>query len=489
MKKKFLKIVSFLLVFVLTITAYMTALDFKYLDSVFKFDAFYELPENSVDVLVLGSSHAYQGVNTAVLWKEYGYSAFNLCGAAQPIWNTYYYLEEALKTQTPKVIILDIYSMHYSTEYGEVSFAIKNTYGMKWSDTKKEAIEVSFDHSQTGIQYYIEALQYHSRYSDLNKTDFYPYQANRKMYENHKGFYCYFRTEAVKERDLNTVEYFNEVTDKCLLYYSMILDLAESKGIPVIVTAIPFDAENYHQGIFNTVELVTAEKNNVAFINFLTDYKDDVAIDYEKDFADKQHLNFRGNTKVTKFFGEYIKEHYNVPDNRGNEYYISWDKDAEVYYNQLENYLVTTKQSLGDYISVLHNTRYTTVISLSSADMKSLPAKNTSVGKALLNTIAPGFEGNTGVWIIEDSSVLYSCDETKSGYSKSYNLGKTDGVLVKSVEKVFEEGTPITVNEIYFNKQKKTLTDHGMNILVYDNFTQTLVDVVCIDFGTGKFRK
>jgi hypothetical protein len=121
MKKKFLKIVSFLLVFALTITAYMTALDFKYLDSVFKFDAFYELPENSVDVLVLGSSHAYQGINTSVLWNEYGYSAFNLCGAAQPIWNTYYYLEEALKTQTPKVIILDIYSMHYSTEYGEVS--------------------------------------------------------------------------------------------------------------------------------------------------------------------------------------------------------------------------------------------------------------------------------------------------------------------------------------------------------------------------------
>ncbi len=489
MKKKFLKIVSFVLVFALAITAYMSALDFKYLDSVFKFDAFYELPENSVDVLVLGSSHAYQGVNTAVLWEEYGYSAFNLCGAGQPVWNSYYYLEEALKTQSPKVIIFDIYYMHYSAEYSEVSFAIKNTYGMKWSDTKKEAIEVSFDHTTTGIQYYIEALQYHSRYSDLNKTDFYPYQANKEMYENHKGFYCYFRTEALQERDLTTVEYFNEVTDKCLLYFEKILNLAESKGIPVIVTAIPFDAENYHQGIFNFVELTTIGKKNVSFINFLTDYKEAVAIDYKQDFADKQHLNFRGNTKISRFFGDYIKENYDVPDNRGNEYYSSWDKDAEVYYNQLENYQATTKQSLGDYLPVIKNERYTTVITLSSADMEDLPASATSVGKALFNSIAPEFEGNTGVWIIEDNSVIYSCEETKKGYSKSYNLGRTDGVQVKSVEKAFEDGTPITVNEIYFNKQKKSLTDHGINILVYDNFTESLVDVVCIDFSTGKFRR
>ncbi len=489
MKKNFLKIVSFVLVFALTITAYMAALDFKYLDSVFKFDAFYELPENSVDVLVLGSSHAYQGINTSVLWREYGYSAFNLCGAAQPIWNTYYYLEEALKTQTPKVIILDIYYMHFSSEYSETSVAIKNTYGMKWSETKKEAIEVSFDHSTTGIQYYIEALQYHSRYSDLNKTDFYPYQANREMYENHKGFYCYFRSEALKERDLSFVEYTNPVTDKSLFYYRMILELAKEKGIPVIVTAIPFDGENYHQGIFNTVEAATVGKYDVAFINFLTDYKEAVAIDYSKDFSDKQHLNFRGNTKVTRFFGDYIKAHYNVSDNRGNDLYKSWDEDAQVYYNQLENYQTTQKASLGDYLSVIANTRYTCVVTLSSSDMKNLPDNNTSVGKSLLNVIAPGFEGDSGVWIIEKDQKIYSHGATDDGYSKSYNLGRTDGVLVKAVEKTFEDGTPITVNEIYYNKQKKSLTDHGINILVYDNFTQSLVDVVCIDFTTGKFRR
>ena len=112
MKKTIFKIISFLVAFILTFTGIIQILDFKYLDSIFKVDSFYDLEDNTVDVLVLGSSHAYQGINTAVLWRNFGIASFNLCGAAQPIWNTYYYLEEALKTQTPKAIILDNYYLY-----------------------------------------------------------------------------------------------------------------------------------------------------------------------------------------------------------------------------------------------------------------------------------------------------------------------------------------------------------------------------------------
>ena len=116
MKKTFLRIISFLAAFILAFAGMVNVLDFKYLDSIFKIDSFYKLEDNTVDVLTIGSSHAYQGINTAVLWSEYGIASFNLCGAAQPIWNTYYYLEEALKTQTPKVIILDTYYLHMSDD-------------------------------------------------------------------------------------------------------------------------------------------------------------------------------------------------------------------------------------------------------------------------------------------------------------------------------------------------------------------------------------
>lgn len=62
----------------------------------------YRQPENSVDVLAVGTSLFYAGINTNVLWDEYGIAAYNLCSAEQPFWVSYYTIREALKTQRPR---------------------------------------------------------------------------------------------------------------------------------------------------------------------------------------------------------------------------------------------------------------------------------------------------------------------------------------------------------------------------------------------------
>ena len=68
---------------------------------------YYAQESDTIDVLTIGTSLAYAGINTNVLWKEYGIAAYNLCSAEQPFWVSYYTLQEALKTQHPKVILLD----------------------------------------------------------------------------------------------------------------------------------------------------------------------------------------------------------------------------------------------------------------------------------------------------------------------------------------------------------------------------------------------
>ena len=67
----------------------------------------YRQPANSIDVLTVGTSLAYAGINTNVLWEEYGIASYNLCSAEQPFWVSYYTIKEALKTQRPKLILLD----------------------------------------------------------------------------------------------------------------------------------------------------------------------------------------------------------------------------------------------------------------------------------------------------------------------------------------------------------------------------------------------
>ena len=67
---------------------------------------FYGQPENSIDLLCIGSSHAFIDINTGVLWDEYGIPSYVLGGSLQPFWNTYYNLQEAVKTQTPRLVVL-----------------------------------------------------------------------------------------------------------------------------------------------------------------------------------------------------------------------------------------------------------------------------------------------------------------------------------------------------------------------------------------------
>lgn len=491
MKKNFLKVISFLLAVILTFAGMEYILNFKYLDSVFKVDAFYEQEENTVDVLVLGSSHAYQGINTAVLWKEYGIAAFNLCGAAQPIWNTYYYLEEALKTQSPKAIILDTYYVYMGEDYTDASTAIKNTYGLKWSDTKIEAIKASFDTETSGNQYFFDILQYHSRYSDLNKADFYPYQANKNMYQNHKGFYCYFNSKSVTERDLTDITYINNMTEKSQYYYRKILQLANEKNIPVIVTAIPFNAEAYHQGFFNEAKYIAEMQYNVPFYNFNTDYKDELGLDYTTDFADNQHLNFLGNTKLSRFFGDLLKNEYNVPDRRDDKKYASWEADAKVYYNQLENYKVTQIKNLSGYAQVFKNNRYKIVMTASFPDYNEIPDTSRASMIQLCNELKiPKSEYSAGgMWVFENGAKTYYNDCSQNNFVKAVSLGKYDGIAVKQTKHAFDENETFLVNCIYASKKDATISNYGINIFVYDNFTQSKVDMVALNFANNSFHR
>ena len=65
--KKIIALILTLLVFAAGMTAMYFSYDFKYLDSTYRWKAFYALPENSVDVLGLGTSHTYESINPAVL--------------------------------------------------------------------------------------------------------------------------------------------------------------------------------------------------------------------------------------------------------------------------------------------------------------------------------------------------------------------------------------------------------------------------------------
>lgn len=93
----------------------ITFLSFETLNKVFKNDEFngdkfHSLPEQSMDVIVIGSSHAQYSFNPAFFYQNTGLYSYVLGSACQPLEVSYEMLKEALKTQSPKVVILETYT-------------------------------------------------------------------------------------------------------------------------------------------------------------------------------------------------------------------------------------------------------------------------------------------------------------------------------------------------------------------------------------------
>ena len=79
------------------------------------------------------------------------------------MWNTYYYMEEALKTQTPELIVLETYRALENREYVDDSRIIKNNYGLKLSENKIKSVKISSPQNNWP-DYLLEYPTYHGRY-------------------------------------------------------------------------------------------------------------------------------------------------------------------------------------------------------------------------------------------------------------------------------------------------------------------------------------
>lgn len=73
-------------------------------------DSFHNLPKDSMDVIVLGSSHAQYSFSPTFFYEDTGLYAYTLGSACQPLEVSYQMLREALKTQSPKLVILETYT-------------------------------------------------------------------------------------------------------------------------------------------------------------------------------------------------------------------------------------------------------------------------------------------------------------------------------------------------------------------------------------------
>lgn len=126
----FLRILAFGLIFTLISCAVLYVLTPKYDYGPGSMMNLPLQPRNTIDVLAVGTSTTYAAVNTNVLWANWGFSVYDLASAEQQYWHTYYYLEQALTTQHPKILLLDAKAATYPDDTTRRGRTILSTSGI-----------------------------------------------------------------------------------------------------------------------------------------------------------------------------------------------------------------------------------------------------------------------------------------------------------------------------------------------------------------------
>lgn len=471
MKKSIIRIGFFIIILGIVLLYANRVLKFKFIDGIYDVTKFYELEDNTVDVLILGSSHAYFDFNTGVLWNEYGMASYVLGGSVQPMWNTYYYLKEALKTQTPQLIVLEGFCVTQNEEFRNDSRIIKNTYGLKWSLDKLNAIKISSPEERL-MDFIPEYIQYHARYTELSKADFFKNQGDT-LYEDWKGFYCSFNTSPMEAIDVSVVETRVPLNEKSEKYYRKTIELAQENNIPIVVVINPYAEINENvSSLYNTASDIAAEYD-VDFID-CNCFLSEIGIDYATDAADGAHLNYRGSQKYSQYIGEFLKSNFAISDRREDPKYASWQRNADYISRMIYNQELKELTDIHTISKKILDDDYRLIISVDG--------NCTTTDETMLSFYsAMGIvnDGTSGIWYRDNTIgiVWSSLSETAERYVRD---STHDFSMKRSVD---EKGA--YSNRIIVDNQEYKKVKNGINVVVYDTITETVADSFGVNLDDG----
>jgi hypothetical protein len=455
---KITKILLFTILVCLAFYKFCDVFKLKTWDSVLGTHAFYAQADNTIDVLVLGSSHAWVNIYSSILFEEYGMAAYVWGGSEQPMWNSYYNLIEALKSHNPQLVILEAYTV-FNGNYQDEQRIILNNFGYEPSKNTLDALRESVPAAKL-TEFLIRPYQYHNRYENLGKYDFGEHYA--KIYRYYKGsgwLENMYKIYTAETPDMSGVTKGIPLPEKAERYYRMIIELCAEKQIPLEIVAAPFVLSNDVQARFITAEQIAGEYG-VPFTNFNLRY-DELGLDFTSDMADVGHLNYKGAGKLTRALGNMIQAKYSLPDRRVDARYLTWTLNAQMIKQLAENQILRETMDIAEYMDVIgRNSSYTIIATISGINPRSFQLASELFG------VSSAYNPHA-VFIIKNGKEQPYFDRETHPYFQ---------INPKSF--CFDLSKP---GDIVLDGTSKLSVSNGINIIVYDGITDTIADSVGLD--------
>lgn len=295
------------------------------------FTGFYAEPDNTIDVIMIGSSPVYPGYAAPKMWGEYGFTAYPLSSNVQRPKAAVYLVKEALKTQKPELFVFEVRQFTAKEEYmtEQMAYTRGVTDNLKYSLNRIEMINALVSEKEERYTYYFDIIKYHSNWETIILPDQY-------------GSFCYERLHPMKGYDMNdnvvpgeavdvsTVTGTEAIPEEQEQTLRQLLSYLQENDLNALFFLSPKTMTEQEQRMYHYIGDIV-EEYGFTFLN-LNDHYEEIGIDFATDFYDGgSHTNASGAEKCTAYLGAYIHENYRLADKRGNETYRTWDAAYEYW--------------------------------------------------------------------------------------------------------------------------------------------------------------
>lgn len=285
---------------------------------------FYNEPANSLDAVYIGGSASFVYWEPLKAFEDYGIASYNF-GVNTIQAETYLYrIQEVLKTQSPELIIIDARAFQYrDNEQPPSEVAYRNAItGAPLSPERYNFIMENVPKylQDDTIDYHIDLFKYHSRTSDF-RAKYSLKMATGKYRNSYKGFFFVPKVEPIPRYDFaTTAEVFP--SDATIDVLDKLLSFLHGTSQKYLFVVSPYSEKSEHKAVFNYI----ARRVRESGYDFLdsNDYADQMALNYDTDFYNYNHVNIYGADKYTDFLATYLQQHYQLPDRRHDEHYQEW---------------------------------------------------------------------------------------------------------------------------------------------------------------------
>ena len=313
-----------------------------------RFSGFYAEKNDTLDIVMIGSSPVFPYYAAPKLWGETGIAMYPLSSNVQRPVAMKYLVQEAEKSQSPELYIFEMrmFTMEDAGLSENMAYTRGVTDNMKYSPLRYETIHamVPEDDEEGRISFHIDIMKYHTNWKMLVL----PSEWANMLYHKSNPLKGYtFKDEVGPQPmpDCGKADGMMEIPGEQEEYLRDLLKFLQGEKQDALFIVSPYGESLDDQQMFNYMEEIVASYG-YPFLN-MNNYYEETGIIFEEDFADYgSHTNAVGAEKCTEFLRDYLLQHYEFADKRGDAAYASWDESYELWKSEME----TARQTILDRI-------------------------------------------------------------------------------------------------------------------------------------------